>query len=121
MRWTDCLQPKRTAIPAYMPVMLDVAIGFKYGTKADFQHFGKELQNAVQRFDKMPLLLCHGNLMHQHHQFPIKNYKSLISLCFSLNYRNRNKLPLSIFVSLFRDQPPRCPDDIFIVTSQIGT
>jgi len=43
-----------------MPVTLDVALGFKYGSKAEFQHFGKELQNAVQRFDKMPLTLCHG-------------------------------------------------------------
>jgi len=56
----DCLQPKLTAIPAYMPVTLDVAKGFKYGTDADFQHFGKELQNVIQRFDKMPLTLCNG-------------------------------------------------------------
>jgi len=45
-----------------MPVTLDVAVGFKYGTDADFQHFGNELQNAVQRFDKLPLTLCNGNV-----------------------------------------------------------
>jgi len=59
---TDYLQPKLSAIPAYMPVTLDVAVGFKYGTDADFQRFGKELQNAVQRFDKLPLTLCNGNV-----------------------------------------------------------
>jgi len=50
-----------------MPVTLDVALGFKYGSKAEFQHFGKELQNAVQRFDKMPLTLCHGTSTLAHH------------------------------------------------------
>jgi len=60
--WTDCLQPKLSTIPAYIPVTLNVAKGFKYGTEADFRHFGKELQKAVQGFDKIPLTLCHGNL-----------------------------------------------------------
>ena len=60
MLGTDYLQPKLSAIPSYMPVTLDVAKGFKYGTNADFRHFGKELQNAIQRFDKMPLTLCNG-------------------------------------------------------------
>ena len=43
-----------------MPVSLDVARGFKYGTSAQFQLFGKELQNAVRSFDKLPPTLCHG-------------------------------------------------------------
>ena len=64
MLGTDCLQPKRSAIPGYMPVTLDVALGFKYGTEEAFQHFGKELQSAVQRFDNIPLTLCHGKLTH---------------------------------------------------------
>jgi len=60
MLGTDCLQPKLSAIPAYMPVALDVAKGFKYGTEAEFQLFSKKLQNAVQSFDKLPLTLCDG-------------------------------------------------------------
>ena len=56
----DYLQPKLSCIPAYMPVSLDVARGFKYGTSAQFQLFGKELQNAVRSFDKLPPTLCHG-------------------------------------------------------------
>jgi len=60
----DYLQPKLSAIPAYMPVMLDVAKGFKYGTDSDFKQFGKELQKAVQRFDKTPITLCNGKSTH---------------------------------------------------------
>jgi len=59
---TDFLQPKVSAIPVYMPVTLDVAKGFKYGTDAQFQQFGRQLQNAAQSFDKMPLTLCNGKL-----------------------------------------------------------
>lgn len=62
MLGTDFLQPKVSAIPVYMPVTLDVAKGFKYGTDAQFQQFGRQLQNAAQSFDKMPLTLCNGKL-----------------------------------------------------------
>jgi len=61
---TDCLQPKPSAIPAYMPVALDVAKGFKYGTLAEFQLFSKKLHNAVQSFDKLSLTLCYGKSIH---------------------------------------------------------
>jgi len=67
MLGADHLQPKLTAIPAYMPVTFNVAKGFKYGTDADFQHFGKELQNAIQRFEKMPLTLCTGKSRRMSH------------------------------------------------------
>jgi len=80
---TDCLQPRLSAIPAYVPVTLDVAKGFKYGTDADFQRFGKELQNAVQCFDKMPLTLCHGKLIHTHRNI-------VCGLSWMCNYVTRN-------------------------------
>jgi len=97
---TDLLQPKLSVIPGYMPISLDVAKGFKFGPRLEFQQLSKVLQNGVQGFHKIPITLCHGNVDNARSQI------ALICLDFCHNLviivtKSKNDRDLKITFSCF--------------------
>lgn len=57
----DQLHTQLVAIPVYVPLTLEVATGFKYGSFSAFDHFNSQLKKAVANICPSTFPICNGN------------------------------------------------------------
>lgn len=59
----EFLHPVPILLPTYVPAEVRVALGFQYGTSAEFSKFTAEMKKAVARFAKLPAEMCNDMII----------------------------------------------------------